>query len=105
MPHRRKRRRKRHSTFGKKGAPLFIGVSLLLLVLITGVIVPTARHQQISMGVAVLLALGLWAACIFAVWACLRSRRKRRTSEYTRYPDYNAVEGSEAGAEREEHDP
>ena len=73
----RKRRRTRRSTFGKRGLALFAGMALLMLVAILLFILPQSRHQNISIQAALLLSLLLWVAAVFAVWACVRSRRRR----------------------------
>ena len=40
------------------------------------VIVPQARRQNITWRGSIELALLLWGCSVFAVWACLRARRK-----------------------------
>jgi len=48
-----------------------------MLVFIICLIVPSARHQNISTAEALGLSLLMWIICVFAIWACLRSRRRR----------------------------
>jgi hypothetical protein len=66
---------------------LFAGVSFVMLTAELLVIVPQARRQNISWRGSIELALLLWGCSVFAVWACLRARRKRRTRDHQQHAD------------------
>jgi hypothetical protein len=88
---RRRKRRSKNEARRKRGAALFAGVAIIMLIVITAVLVPSARRKNISTPHAIELSLLLWACSLFAAWACLHSRRKRRKSEqqFSTYTDYS----------------
>src|SRR5882724_11553996 len=91
MPRHRKRRRSKNIANRRRKRMLFAGASFLMLIAVMVLIVPMARGQNISLEAAAGLALLLWACSVFAVWACLRSRRRRSRDhhEHTTGTDYS----------------
>ncbi len=92
--HRRKRRSKR---IAKKRATniLLAGMALVMLVFTLVLVIPVASHQNISLPTACGFALLMWAASVFALWACLRSRRRKYSSDRARYTTHTDYSDSE----------
>jgi hypothetical protein len=94
MPRHRKRRRSQHIAKRRRKRALFAGASFVMLIAELLVIVPQARRQNISWRGSIELALLLWGCSVFAVWACLRARRKHRSREHRQHAegtDYSDV--------------
>jgi len=74
---RRKKRRNKSVLSDMRNRTLFAFVALALLVFIMMLIFPLSERRQIPLGTTLLLGGTLWAVSVFAIWACLRSRRRR----------------------------
>jgi hypothetical protein len=57
-----------------------------MLVFIICLIVPSARHQNISTAAALGLSFLMWVISLFSIWMCLRARRRRYKHGHVYYP-------------------
>ncbi|HEX3797938.1 MAG TPA: hypothetical protein VH413_04490 [Verrucomicrobiae bacterium] len=102
MSRRRKRRSKKRSSTSRSTNSLIAGAAGIMLVFTLLLVIPVAWHQRISLPMAALMTLVLWVASVFALWACLKSRRRRYThdrarySTHTDYSDFDPIEVSDA---------
>ena len=99
MSQRRKRRRAKRTASRRRETALFIGVSLVMLVFIL-VLMVCSRRKEIALHSAILLSFVVWAVGVFAVWVCLRSRRRRHTREhaaqFSTHTDYSDLDDEES---------
>ena len=63
---------------------------MVILGLLLVVVLPTARRQGIPLIKALGLVVLLWLTGIFAIWACVRLRIKRRRSHHRSQDEMSA---------------
>jgi hypothetical protein len=66
-----------------------------MLVFTFVLVIPVSLHQNLSLPMACGFAMLMWAASVFALWACLKSRRRRHSRDSDRYTTHTDYSDSE----------